>query len=117
MAKGGYPAPLNNGILWLRKDTLTENPGPTGWGLGMGTIPPSRKKLSITETGNSNKQCYMGSSTTTCLTPNDDFVTWEDGLVTGAGVSRKEACSLWESLASPKSIMKIERGTSERCTE
>ena len=73
----------------------------------MGPIPPSRKKLLIAETGNSNKQCYMGSSTTTCLTPNDDFITWEDGLMTGAGVSRKEACSLRESLAAPKSIMKI----------
>ena len=46
----------------------------------------------------------MGSSTTTCLTPNDDYITWEDGLMTGTGVSRKEACSLRESLATPKSI-------------
>jgi len=48
----------------------------------MGPITPSRKKLSITETGNSKKQFYMGNSTTTCLTPNDNFITWEDGLIT-----------------------------------
>ena len=48
----------------------------------------------------------MGSSTTTCLTPNDNFITWEDGLMTGTGVSRKEACSPIELLASPKSILK-----------
>ena len=73
----------------------------------MGPIPPSRKKLSITETGNSNKQCYMGNSATTCLTPNDNFTIWEDGLMTGTGVSRKEACSPIETLVTPKSVMKI----------
>ena len=77
--------------------------GPWAWGQS----PHPVKKLLITETGNSNKQCHMGSSTTTCLTTNDDFMTWEDGLMTGTGVSRKEACSLRESLASPKSIMKV----------
>ena len=53
----------------------------------MGPIPPSRKKLPITETGNSNKQCYMGSSTTTCLTPNDDYIkqTSQDGINMGPG--------------------------------
>ena len=51
----------------------------------------------------------MGNSTTTCLTSNDNFITWEDsyGLTTGTGVSLKEACSPIESLAPPKSIMKI----------
>ena len=46
----------------------------------------------------------MGNSTTTCLTPNDNFIIWEDGLMTGTGVGRKEACSPIESLATPKSI-------------
>lgn len=32
---------------------------------------------------------------------------WEDGLMTGRGVSQKEACSPIGLLASPKSIMKI----------
>lgn len=81
---------------------MTANPGPPGFGLGMRPIPLFSKKISITETVNSNGQCYKESRTTTCVTPNDDFLTWEGGLMAGTGVSRKE-----KSLASPNSIMKI----------
>ena len=56
----------------------------------------------ITETKNSsNKHCYIGSSTTTCLTPNDEFITWEDGLIMRAGGSYKETCSMRSLLVSP----------------
>ena len=33
------------GYSGLGKATLTENPAPPGWGLGMGPIPPSHKKI------------------------------------------------------------------------
>ena len=49
----------------------------------------------------------MGSGTTTCLTPNDNFIMFEDGLLTGTGVSRKEVYSPIELFASPKSVLKI----------
>ena len=69
------------GYLWLREGHPDIKPlEALPVGVGHGSNPPTCKKLLNTETGNSNKQCCMGNSTFTCLTPNDDFITREDGL-------------------------------------
>ena len=44
------------------------------------------------------KELLHRRSTTTCMTLNDDFITWEGGLMTGTGVSRKEEPLLHPSL-------------------
>ena len=83
VAKGECPAPLNNRNQWLREGKPRQkNPGPPGWGLGVGLITPPRKKSLITETEISKNTGYNGCSTTTCRTPDDAFITWIDGAMT-----------------------------------
>ena len=75
VAKGEYPAPLPNWNLWLREGKpLQKNPGPPGWGLGVGLITSPHKTSSIMETASSTINGYNGCSTTTCRTPDDVFI-------------------------------------------
>ena len=50
---------------------------------------------------------YSGSSTTTCQTPGDKFITWDDGGMMDTGKICKEPCGSRGSLANPKIIHKI----------
>ena len=69
---------------------------------------PSRKKKQITETLISQlKECYLGSSATTCQTPEDEFIRWDDSGMTGACTIQKEACALIKSFAKPKKMLCI----------
>ena len=93
-----------------RVQTETENtpPVPVASRLSLGPITPSRKKQQITETFISQlNECYLGSSTTTCQTPDDEFIRWDDGGMTGTRPIRKEACTLIRSFANPKKMLRI----------
>ena len=51
--------------------------------MSLGPITPSRKKQQIRETLISQlNECYLRSSTTTCQTPDDEFIRWDDGGMT-----------------------------------
>ena len=81
---------------------------PVGSRLSLGPITPSRKKQQITETLISQlNECYVGSSTTTCQTPDGEFIRWDDGGMTGAHPIWKEACTLIKSFANPKKMLRI----------
>ena len=95
---------------WSRGRVQTENNPlvPAGSRLSLGPIPPSRKKEQITETLISQlNECYLGSSTTTCQTPEDEFIRWDDDGRTGARPIRKEAGTLIKSFANPKKMLRI----------
>ena len=110
VAKGECPAPLNNRNQWLREGKPRQkNPGPPGWGLGVGLITPPRKKSLITETEISKNTGYNGCSTTTCRTPDDAFITWIDGAMTTMSETRKGAHHPNKSLNDPKTKVKIGR--------
>ena len=49
----------------------------------------------------------MGVGTTTCRTPDDAFISWVDGSMTTMGESRKGAHSPNNSLANPKTKVKM----------
>ena len=50
---------------------------------------------------------YNGCRTTTCRTPDDAFITWVNGSMTTMGESRKGAHSPNDSLANPKTNVKV----------
>ena len=94
---------------WSRGRVQTENnpPVPVGNRLSLGPITPSREKQQITETFFQVNECYLGSSSTTCQTPDDEFIRWDDGGMTSACPIRKEACTLIKSFANPKKMLRI----------
>ena len=53
------------------------------------------------------RKTYTGSSTTTCQTPVDNYITWDDGRMMDKGQTRKEARGLRGSLANPKIMRRI----------
>ena len=61
----------------------------------------------ITETEISIYTGYNGCRTTTCRTPDDAFISWVDGRMTTMGESRKGAHSPNNSLANPKTKVKV----------
>ena len=83
------------------RTTPTKNPGPPGWGLGVGLITPPRKTSLITETGTQAitgvVQRHAGLQTMRLI----------DGAVTTMSETRKGAHSLNKSLADPKTKVKI----------
>ena len=83
------------------------SPGPPGWGLGIGPTTLSCKRHQVTETRNKSKTSYTGSGTRTCRTPNDNYITWDDGSMTDMSQSRKEARMLMRSFANPKQKRRI----------
>ena len=77
-----------------------------GWAWGQS--PLLVKILQITETLISRlNECYLGNSTTTCRTPEDEYIRWVDGGMTDTRPIRKEACTLIKSLANPKKTLRI----------
>ena len=108
VAKGECPAPLNNQNPWLREaNPWLKNPGPPGWGLGVALITSPYKIKLIMETANLNETGYIGCSTTTCWTSDDDFITWVDGSMTIVGESRKWVRGLTESSDNSKTMVKV----------
>ena len=61
----------------------------------------------ITETEISMYTGYNGCKTTTCRAPDDAFISWVDGSMTTMGESRKGAHSPNNSLANPKTKVKL----------
>ena len=61
----------------------------------------------ITETRDLLRQTYTGSRTTTCQTPVDNYITWDDGRMMDKGQTRKEARGLRGSLANPTIMRRI----------
>ena len=43
-----------------------------------------------------------------CRTPDDEYISWDDGDMMGSCPIRKEACTLIKSLANPKKTLRIE---------
>ena len=87
---------------------LKELPGSPGWRLGVGlTTQPYKKIKLITETGSYAKQSYNGSSKTTCRSPEDNYITWDDGSMVHTGQRCKEASALKRSLANPKKKVSV----------
>ena len=66
-----------------------------------------KKTKLITETGSYAKSSYNGSSTTTCRTPEDNYITWDDSSMMGTGQCYKEASAQKRSLANPKKKVRV----------
>ena len=118
MAKGEPQVPLNIWNPWLREGH-PEIPGPAGWGVGMGPIPPSQK--TAIDYGNQNGcrghsiECadnYSGVRSTPCCTTGEGFFTVMDSSVGNEGENREETCMRNVCICT---ALKTQHRFAERC--
>ena len=84
---GERPAPLNNwNFVAKGRKTPTEKPGPLEWGFGVGLLTLHSKNSVLWKPIN-HESNYLGSSTMTCQTPEDDYIRWDVGSMASIGHS------------------------------